>query len=111
MLPNSWLVNRVIKFACLGAVLAELDVLAAPIFGMEGIGVGLRVGPLWLSQGIFLTVKVVLSIPSSVHSHASRMASLLGWLANKSPLHFFGLCFTPIYQSDGCGEANIQPAE
>lgn len=69
--PIRWLVNRVIKSACLGAVLAGLDVLAAPIFGLDGVGVGLRVGPVpqpgWLGQGIFLTVTAVLSIPPSLH--------------------------------------------
>ena len=69
--PNRWLVNRVIKSACLGAVLAGLDVLAVPIFGLDGVGVGLRVGPVpqpgWLGQGIFLTVTAVLSIPPSLH--------------------------------------------
>lgn len=70
VLPNSWLVSRVIKsvLKCLQAV---LDVLAAPIFGLDGFGVGLRVGPVpqpaWLGQGIFPTVTAVPSLHPFIH--------------------------------------------
>lgn len=62
-----------------------LDALAAPIFGLDGVGVGLKVGPVpqpgWLGQGIFLTVTAVLTIRPSIlpsthrASQASRKAS------------------------------------
>jgi len=54
------------------ALLAGLDVLAALIFGLDGVSVGLRVGsvpqPGWVGQGIFLTVTAVLSFPPSILS-------------------------------------------